>query len=102
MRSFLTMMAAVVAASILSAGGASSQDRPLSFKEKLERAMGIMDPQTAAQVKYDRAVAGYRNCIAANPTNLNACEGQRRIMESAQKVLSSSFQPSTNVIVQGR
>jgi hypothetical protein len=74
------MMAALTAAGVLFANGALAQKQPLSFKEKL-RAMGITNPKAAAQMNYDRAVARYRKCLAANPSNANRCEGERRIME---------------------
>jgi hypothetical protein len=32
-------------------------------------------PVTAAQRDFERAACEYRNCIAVNPNNLNACEG---------------------------
>jgi hypothetical protein len=41
-----------------------------------------------AQQKFDRSVADYRQCIAANPNNANACEGLRHIMDANAQVLS--------------
>lgn len=47
---------------------------------------------TAASEDYKRAVADYRNCLAANAKNVNACEGQRHIMDADAQVLSGSSQ----------
>jgi hypothetical protein len=47
---------------------------------------------SAASEDYKRAVADYRNCLAANPKNVNACEGQRHIMEADAQILSGSSQ----------
>ena len=47
---------------------------------------------SAANEDYKRAVADYRNCLAANPKNVNACEGQRHIMDADAQVLSGSSQ----------
>jgi TonB family protein len=41
-----------------------------------------------AQQNFDRSVADYRQCIAANPNNANACEGLRHIMDANAQVLS--------------
>jgi hypothetical protein len=49
---------------------------------------------SAASEDYKRAVADYRNCLAANPKNVNACEGQRHIMDADAQVLSGSSQGS--------
>jgi hypothetical protein len=48
----------------------------------------------AASEDYKRAVADYRNCLAANPKNANACEGQRHIMDADAQVLGGSPQGS--------
>ena len=40
-------------------------------------------PVTAAQRDFERAACEYRNCIAANPNNINACEGLRHIMDAS-------------------
>jgi hypothetical protein len=52
------------------------------------------NPQAAASLDYNRAVADYRNCLAANPSNVNACEGQRHIMDADAQILSGSSQGS--------
>jgi hypothetical protein len=49
---------------------------------------------SAANEDYKRAVADYRNCLAANPKNVNACEGQRHIMDADAQVLGGSAQSS--------
>jgi len=63
-----------------------------------------MTPQGAARYNYDKAVADYQNCLAANPGNASACEGQRSIMQADAQVLSSSVTPAptTNVYVPPR
>ena len=47
---------------------------------------------SAASEDYKRAVADYRNCLAANPKNANACEGQRHIMDADAQVLGGASQ----------
>jgi hypothetical protein len=49
---------------------------------------------SAASEDYKRAVADYRNCLAANPKKANACEGQRHIMDADAQVLGGSSQGS--------
>jgi len=49
---------------------------------------------SAASEDYKRAVADYRNCLAANPKNANACEGQRHIMDADAQVLGGASQGS--------
>ena len=38
-----------------------------------------------AQQNYKQSVANYRNCLAANPSNVNACESQRLIMQTDER-----------------
>ena len=45
---------------------------------------------SAASEDYKRAVAEYRNCLAANPKTVNACEGQRHIMDADAQILSGA------------
>ena len=52
--------------------------------------------QTAAGQDYTRAVADYRNCLAANPSHVNACDGLRHIMDADAQVLSGSTLPQQN------
>jgi hypothetical protein len=50
-----------------------------------------MNPTTAAAGQdYSRAVADYRNCLTAHPSNQAACEGLRHIMDADAQVLSGS------------
>jgi hypothetical protein len=50
-----------------------------------------MNPMTAAASQdYSRAVADYRNCLTAHPSNQAACEGLRHIMDADAQVLSGS------------
>jgi len=66
-RLFLVVSALLVGASILSACANS----PISERD--------------ARLNYDKSVANYRNCLAANPSNENACEAQRLTMESDEQ-----------------
>ena len=52
----------------------------------------IPEVVSAAGEDYKRAVADYRNCLAANPKNANACEGQRHIMDADAQVLGGASQ----------
>ena len=54
----------------------------------------IPEAVSAANEDYKRAVADYRNCLAANPKNANACEGQRHIMDADAQVLGGAPQGS--------
>ncbi len=48
----------------------------------------------AASEDYKQAVADYRNCLATKPKNVNACEGQRHIMDADAQVLGGASQGS--------
>jgi hypothetical protein len=53
-----------------------------------------MNPTTAAAGQdYSRAVADYRNCLTAHPSNQAACEGLRHIMDADAQVLSGAGSP---------
>jgi hypothetical protein len=53
-----------------------------------------MSPTVAAASQdYSRAVADYRNCLTAHPSNQAACEGLRHIMDADAQVLSGSGAP---------
>jgi hypothetical protein len=54
----------------------------------------IPEAVSAANEDYKRAVSDYRNCLAANPKNANACEGQRHIMDADAQVLGGAPQGS--------
>ena len=43
-----------------------------------------------ARRDYERSVADYENCLAAN--QMSTCEGERRIMKANKKVLSVTMQ----------
>ena len=51
---------------------------------------------SAASQDYSRAVADYRNCLAANPSHVNTCDGLRHIMDADAQVLSGSASPQQN------
>jgi len=85
---------AVVAAVLLSACSVTPQQR-----DAVQKSVAYMTPQGAARYDYDKAVADYQNCLAANPSNASACDGQRRIMEADAQVLSAAVSPGTTVYV---
>ena len=43
-----------------------------------------------ARREYERSVADYENCLAAN--QMSACEAERRIMKANKRVLSATVQ----------
>jgi hypothetical protein len=89
---FLRMTMAVICASILSACSGTTQQQSISANGGLiNNIANIFDPKLAAQQNYDRALADYQNCFAANPKNVDACEQQRQIMEADVKVLAATL-----------
>jgi hypothetical protein len=109
MRLMTLVAVMLVGANTLSACVTDTQQS--SATDRLNEAFGALSPEVAARnneraarKNYNQSVANYRNCLAANPSNGNACEGQRHIMEADEKVLSAAVQrpSSTNVYVQGR
>jgi len=58
--------------------------------EVIKGSVGSLSPQYAARQRYDRSAADYRNCLAANPSNADACDGQRQVMQADQEALSAS------------
>ena len=85
---------ALVAAVLLSACSATPQQT-----DAVQKGLAYMTPQGAARYDYDKAVAAYQNCLAANPSNPSACEGQRSIMQADAQVLSAAVSPGTTVYV---
>jgi hypothetical protein len=43
-----------------------------------------------ARHNYERSVADYENCVAAN--QMSTCEGERRIMQANKRALSATMQ----------
>ena len=43
-----------------------------------------------ARRDYERSIADYENCLAAN--QMSTCEGERRIMKANKRVLSATVQ----------
>jgi hypothetical protein len=87
-RSLSTVTIIAACASILSAcSGPTQQSASDGFKKNIA---SIFDPQLAARQNYDRALAEYQNCYAANPANRDACDQQRQMMEAAVKLLSAT------------
>jgi hypothetical protein len=88
-RSLSTATTFAACASILAACSSASQQ---SASDGLKKNIAdIFDPQWAAQHNYERALAEYQNCYAANPKNADACDHQRQEMEAAVKVLSATL-----------
>jgi hypothetical protein len=80
----------------LLAGCAAQPTGPNPFQAMAES----MNPPPA-QSNYDRAVAGYKACLAAvGPSSPNACDGQRHIMEAAAQVAAApNISQESNVYV---
>jgi hypothetical protein len=64
-----------------------------------------------ARLNYEKSVTNYRSCLAANPSNVNACEAQRLIMDTDERAFNNlsadvntklSAGNTSNVIVQQR
>jgi hypothetical protein len=51
---------------------------------------GAMNPAVAAQQDFERSVADYKQCIADNARNANACEGLRHIMDASARAAGHS------------
>ena len=63
-------------------------------------AMARGSPVIAARQDYEQAVANYQACVAANPSNPNACESQRNIMNADAQILSApNVSQQSNVYV---
>ena len=52
--------------------------------------MTILKAQQDARREYERSVADYRNCMAAN--QMSTCEGERRTMKANETALSATMQ----------
>src|SRR5262245_30350892 len=59
---------------------------------EIQGAKHVLEPQAAAFERYDRSAATYRQCVAVNEANPNACEWQRNLMEADQRQLHASLQ----------
>jgi hypothetical protein len=90
-RLFLTVTMIVACTSILLACGGTAQQQSSSSDDGLKNITSIFDPELAAQRNYDRALTDFQNCIAENPNNVDACDGQRQIMEADVKVLAAAL-----------
>jgi TonB family protein len=70
-------------------------NRPGDAAQQQQSPTGVGDISARAnpaQQNFDRSVADYRQCIAANPNNANACDGLRHIMDANAQVLSGHLQ----------
>jgi hypothetical protein len=84
----LFLIATVVAGASIS--GAAAQQQPCP-RENLFGAMANgMDSARAAQRDFEHAVCEYKNCLAANQNNVNACEGLRHIMDASAQAAGHS------------
>jgi len=73
---------------------------PTAGPNPLAGLAAAMSPQVAARQNYDHAVANCKACLAANPSNLNACDGLRHIMDADAQILSSpNISQESNVYV---
>ena len=95
-RSFVTLPLVVVCAGFISACSSAPQQQPASNSEATKTLVGIFNPRVAAQQSYERSLADYQKCIAANPSNASACQSQRNEMEAAVRVLSAALQHPNN------
>ena len=50
---------------------------------------GPIAAERDARLNYEKSVADYRNCLAANPSNVKACEAQRLTMETDERAFNS-------------
>ena len=80
----------------LAACGSATQPQSIQASDTQKALVGVFDPKVAAQQNYEKSLAEYQNCIAANPSNANACENQKRMMEAAVKVLADSLKSPGN------
>jgi len=58
--------------------------------QTVQKSVNALSPQYAARQRYERSAADYHSCLAANPANDSACDGQRAAMEAEQKGLPDS------------
>jgi hypothetical protein len=52
-------------------------------------------PVVTAREDYERSVAHYRQCIAANPNNANACEELHHIMDAKAAIYIQTIRAPT-------
>ena len=78
-----------------------SSPNPLTaVGQATQEAAAAGSPTLAARRDYEKAVANYQACLATNPSNPNACEGQRNIMNADAQVLSApNISQQSNVYV---
>ena len=74
MRAILT----VIVLGCIGASGAMAE----TWNEYLDR---IRPPSAVAMADFERSVAEYKKCLAENPSNVNACEGLRHIMDASAR-----------------
>ena len=86
----VTLVGAMAGVSILSACSGDTKESTLSLRATQSESSDDLDLKGAARLNYEKAAADYRYCLASNPYNRNACEGQREIMQSKDAMLSSS------------
>jgi hypothetical protein len=74
-------------------------DQPANFRRCSWSAAAVpaaTSAQSAVGQDNSRAVAEYRNCLAANPSRVNTCDGLHHIMDADARVLSGSALPQQN------
>jgi hypothetical protein len=65
----------------------------IAFASGLSACSGALrqfDPKVAAQSNYEKALAEYQNCYAANKS-VDACDQERQMMDAAAKVLATAL-----------
>jgi hypothetical protein len=82
-----SLLAVAIIASAGISGSALAQQQPCSPPNTISGALHRMaagsSPNAAARDDFEHAVCEYRNCLIANPNNINACEGLRHIMDAS-------------------
>jgi hypothetical protein len=74
---------ATVMASAAISGTAMAQQQPCARNNIFGAMAAGASPGIAARRDFEHAVCEYRNCIVADPNNVNACEGLRHIMDAS-------------------
>lgn len=52
-----------------------------------------------ARQQYEESATGYRSCLAANPSNIKACEGPRLMAEADERAFNNMSGRAANINV---
>jgi hypothetical protein len=81
------LLAVAIIVGISGGAFAQQQQQPCPLPNKIQafflNLSGRTSPETRAVI-HQHDVCEYKNCIMANPNNLNACEGLRHIMDDSR------------------